>query len=164
METYKDKIDIKRLPEHIAIIMDGNGRWAKKRGLPRTMGHRAGVKTIKTIVKECDKLGVKYLTLYAFSTENWKRPEDEVNALMKLVVEFIKNEIDELHQNGVRVQTIGDLSAAVTGLLLALNLPANIPLWQCGTSEFLFFRPFFVERQRKGIKSNPLSARRRSAV
>ena len=111
-----------KMPKHIAIIMDGNGRWAKKRGLPRTMGHRAGVKTIKTIVKECDKLGVKYLTLYAFSTENWKRPEDEVNALMKLVVEFIKNEIDELHQNGVKVQTIGEKTKDNTGVVLSLAL------------------------------------------
>ena len=103
-------LDKEKMPKHIAIIMDGNGRWAKKRGLPRTMGHRAGVQTIKTVTKECGNLGVKYLTLYAFSTENWKRPKEEVSALMNLVIEFIKNEIDELHENNVKVQTIGDLS------------------------------------------------------
>ena len=103
-------LDKEKMPKHIAIIMDGNGRWAIKRGLPRTMGHRAGVQTIKTVTKECGNLGVKYLTLYAFSTENWKRPKEEVSALMNLVIEFIKNEIDELHENNVKVQTIGDLS------------------------------------------------------
>ena len=85
------------IPKHIAIIMDGNGRWAKERNLPRTMGHRAGVETIRRIVKECNKLGVKYLTLYAFSTENWKRPKEEVNALMKLLLEYLRKEVEELH-------------------------------------------------------------------
>ena len=89
------------IPKHIAIIMDGNGRWAKERNLPRTMGHKAGVETIRRIVKEADRLGVKYITLYAFSTENWKRPKDEVNALMKLLVQYLKNEVRELHKNGV---------------------------------------------------------------
>lgn len=98
------------MPKHIAIIMDGNGRWAKERNLPRTMGHRAGVETIRRIVKECNKLGIKYLTLYAFSTENWKRPKDEVNALMKLLLEYLKKEIEELHSNNVVVNHIGDLS------------------------------------------------------
>ena len=98
------------MPKHIAIIMDGNGRWAKERKLPRTMGHRAGVETIRRIVKECNKLGIKYLTLYAFSTENWKRPKDEVNALMKLLAEYLRNEIEELHKNNVVVNHIGDIS------------------------------------------------------
>lgn len=103
-------IDKTNIPAHIAVIMDGNGRWAKERNLPRTMGHRAGMDTIRKIVKESSKVGVRYLTLYAFSTENWKRPEDEVTALMKLVVEFIGKEINELHKNEVVFNVIGDIS------------------------------------------------------
>ncbi|NLZ48194.1 MAG: isoprenyl transferase [Clostridiales bacterium] len=106
----KDNLLNDNIPKHIAIIMDGNGRWAKARNLPRTMGHRAGVETIRRIVKECNRIGVKYLTLYAFSTENWKRPKDEVNALMKLLLEYLKQEVEELHKNNVVVNHIGDIS------------------------------------------------------
>ncbi len=111
-DTTKEKIqlDMERIPTHIAIIMDGNGRWAKQRKLPRTMGHRAGMKNIKMMVEESSNLGVKYLTLYAFSTENWKRPVEEVGALMDLVVEFINKEFEELHRNNVRLNSIGDIS------------------------------------------------------
>ncbi|WP_024614715.1 isoprenyl transferase [Clostridium sp. Ade.TY] len=104
------EIDIENIPKHIAIIMDGNGRWAKKRKLPRTMGHKAGVETIRRVLKEADKLGVKYMTLYAFSTENWKRPKDEVNALMKLLIQYLRQEINELHKNGVKINVLGDIS------------------------------------------------------
>ncbi len=97
------------IPEHIAIIMDGNGRWAKKRGLPRTAGHIAGAKTIKSIVLHCNKIGVKVLTLYAFSTENWNRPEDEVNGLMKLIKNYLKNMNSYLKYN-VRIRFFGDIS------------------------------------------------------
>ncbi|MCH4888756.1 isoprenyl transferase [Acidaminobacter sp. JC074] len=110
---FKDKTkeeDVLNVPEHIAIIMDGNGRWAKKRNMPRNMGHKAGGENVKTITKACDKLGVKYLTLYAFSTENWKRPEEEVSGLMDLLVFFLKSELKELHENHVRIRTIGDIS------------------------------------------------------
>lgn len=103
-------IDMGNIPKHIAIIMDGNGRWAKKRKLPRTMGHKAGVETIRRVLKEADRLGVKYMTLYAFSTENWKRPKDEVNALMKLLIQYLKQEINELHKNGVKINVLGDIS------------------------------------------------------
>ncbi|OFI07720.1 ditrans,polycis-undecaprenyl-diphosphate synthase [Clostridium acetireducens DSM 10703] len=103
-------IDLKKIPKHIAIIMDGNGRWAKSRKLPRTMGHKAGVETIREIVKECSNLGVKYLTLYAFSTENWKRPKEEVSALMKLLVQYLRKEFDELNRNNVIINSIGDIS------------------------------------------------------
>jgi undecaprenyl diphosphate synthase len=104
------RIDPGNIPKHIAIIMDGNGRWAKKRNMPRVMGHRAGVETIRNIVKASSKIGIKYLTIYAFSSENWKRPTDEVNALMSLLVEYLKNEIEELHQNNVIVNSIGDIT------------------------------------------------------
>ena len=105
-----DKIDKDNIPKHIAIIMDGNGRWAKKRFLPRSFGHKAGVETIREIVKESSSLGVKYLTLYSFSTENWKRPQEEVGALMKLLVEYLKKEVEELHKNDVIIRTIGDIT------------------------------------------------------
>lgn len=110
LDSKEIKIDLNRVPKHIAIIMDGNGRWAQERNLPRTMGHKAGVETIRRIIKECDKIGVKYLTLYAFSTENWKRPKDEVSALMNLLVEYLKKEFNELNKNNVIINNIGDIS------------------------------------------------------
>ena len=103
-------LDKNNIPKHIAIIMDGNGRWAKKRKLPRTMGHKAGVETIRKIVKEAQDIGVKYLTLYAFSTENWKRPQEEVSALMKLLIQYLKSELEELNRNGVSIRISGDIT------------------------------------------------------
>ncbi|MEG6615732.1 isoprenyl transferase [Peptococcaceae bacterium 1198_IL3148] len=100
-------IDFARLPNHIAIIMDGNGRWAQKRGMPRMMGHRAGVESLRDVVKVCNEIKIPVLTVYAFSTENWKRPKDEVDALMKLLVEYVYKEIDELDQNKVQIRAIG---------------------------------------------------------
>lgn len=97
-------------PSHIAIIMDGNGRWAKQRGLKRTAGHEEGGKVVKEITKHCAKIGVKYLTLYAFSTENWTRPKLEVEYLMKLLEKYLKNELATLLENSIRFKTIGDLS------------------------------------------------------
>lgn len=99
------------VPRHIAIIMDGNGRWAGKRGLPRLAGHRAGTENIRQIIEGCVELGVEILTLYAFSTENWSRPTDEVSGLMSILAEVIDRETDELHANGVRLCHIGDLNA-----------------------------------------------------
>ena len=95
------------LPEHIAIIMDGNGRWAKKRGLPRSAGHVAGAKTFKKIARYCNKIGLKYLTVYAFSTENWKRPEEEVNGIMKLLRDYLKD-AENFKDENIRVRFIGD--------------------------------------------------------
>ncbi len=95
------------LPKHVAIIMDGNGRWAKARRLPRTMGHKKGVDTTKAIVRHAGKIGIEYLTLYAFSTENWSRPEDEINDLMGLLRVFLKSEAADLHKNNVRLRVIG---------------------------------------------------------
>ncbi|MEO0088252.1 MAG: isoprenyl transferase [candidate division WOR-3 bacterium] len=97
------------IPQHIAIIMDGNGRWAKERNLPRYFGHRAGVESVREIVRSCAKLGIKYLTLYVFSTENWERPEKEVNALMNLLKKLLKSEAKELNKNNVRVKAIGQI-------------------------------------------------------
>lgn len=110
LDKLLKKIDMSRIPTHVAIIMDGNGRWAKSRNLPRVMGHRAGVEAIREIVKASSELGIKVLTLYAFSTENWKRPAEEVNALMNLLVEFLKKEVKELNDNNVRIRSIGDIS------------------------------------------------------
>jgi len=99
------------IPAHIAIIMDGNGRWAKKRGLPRVAGHKRGVDTVKEIVEACAEIGVKFLTLYTFSTENWKRPKDEVSTLMRLLLRSLKDRVNELNDNDIRLTTIGDLEA-----------------------------------------------------
>jgi undecaprenyl diphosphate synthase len=99
------------IPRHIAIIMDGNGRWAKKRGLPRIAGHSEGVESVRDTVEACGQLGVQYLTLYAFSTENWKRPKEEVSLLMRLLLNALKDETDRLHTNNVRIQAIGDIAA-----------------------------------------------------
>lgn len=110
MNVTLEDIRQKPMPKHIAVIMDGNGRWAKSRGLARTAGHRVGVQALKSLIIALDELGIQYLTVYAFSTENWKRPADEINALMELMVEFIDKEIDYLHEKGVRVNPIGDIS------------------------------------------------------
>lgn len=106
----KDKIDFDRIPKHIAIIMDGNGRWAKERFLPRTAGHQEGMKRVIEIVEVAEKLNIKYLSLYAFSTENWRRPKEEIEGLMKLLVQYIRIELDRIHKNNVRIQTMGDLT------------------------------------------------------
>ncbi len=101
-------LDLQNIPKHIAIIMDGNGRWAKQKGKARIYGHQAGVEAVRKVVETCTELGVQYLTLYAFSTENWKRPEEEVNALMELLVRTIRRETPELNKNNVRIGMIGD--------------------------------------------------------
>ncbi|MDZ7261816.1 MAG: isoprenyl transferase [candidate division KSB1 bacterium] len=98
-----------KLPEHVAIIMDGNGRWAKRRGLPRIAGHREGINSVRAVVEACGELGIKVLTLYTFSTENWNRPKREVAALMRLLLTTVQNEVEELHKNNVRLMTIGNL-------------------------------------------------------
>ena len=103
-------INKERLPQHVAVIMDGNGRWAQRRLLPRGVGHRAGVERVRTIIRMSSDIGLKYLTLYAFSTENWKRPADEVSTLMGLLLEYLRKELAELHEKNVRILTLGDLS------------------------------------------------------
>lgn len=109
MESLKDKIIMERLPEHIAIIMDGNGRWAKEKGKMRVFGHQHGVDAVRNTTEACAELGVKYLTLYAFSTENWNRSSFEVDALMSLLANALKNELKTLNDNNIRLNAIGDL-------------------------------------------------------
>ncbi|HWQ42826.1 MAG TPA: isoprenyl transferase [Desulfosporosinus sp.] len=108
--NIEDKVAMDRLPRHIAIIMDGNGRWAQKRALPRSMGHRAGVEALRKVVKTCSGLGIEVLTVYAFSTENWRRPKDEVGVLMTLLTEYLRKELNELHQNNVVLRTMGGIA------------------------------------------------------
>ena len=110
-DTGFDMLDKERMPVHVAIIMDGNGRWAKERGLPRLAGHNAGMKAMKKIVDHSDKLGIKYLTVYAFSTENWKRSIAEVSGIFKLLVTYVNSDLKELVENNVRVRVLGDYSA-----------------------------------------------------
>jgi undecaprenyl diphosphate synthase len=98
------------LPQHLAVIMDGNGRWAKSRGLPRTAGHKKGADALRRTLDYCENASIKYLTIYAFSAENWKRPSDEVNDLMQLLQHYLHNELENLHQRGVRMRFIGDFS------------------------------------------------------
>jgi undecaprenyl diphosphate synthase len=125
--TGADKLEQEKLkssgeiPRHIAIIMDGNGRWAKGRGLPRIAGHSEGVESVRDIVEACGQLGVECLTLYAFSTENWKRPKEEVSLLMRLLLKALKDETDRLHTNNVRIEAIGDIDALPAEVRQELN-------------------------------------------
>jgi len=113
-------IDLTSLPTHVAVIMDGNGRWAKKRGLARLLGHREGYKTLRGVLLNASELGIKYLTVYAFSAENWRRPEDEVKGLMKLIEQAARDELRLMHQNNVRVQYAGRIEELPTGLMKAI--------------------------------------------
>jgi len=115
MEDLKSLVDLKNIPKHVAVIMDGNGRWAKQQGETRLFGHANGVDSVRATLKAARELGVKYLTLYAFSIENWNRPQEEVEGLMDLLVHSITNEMDELNENGVQLTAIGDID----------GLPAN---------------------------------------
>lgn len=111
--------------QHIAIIMDGNGRWAKKRGLPRSVGHKKGAETVKEITRAAGEMGVKYLTLYAFSTENWQRPAEEVETLMGLLREYLKSDLKELQENGVRIIFIGERSMLPPDIVEAMRKLEN---------------------------------------
>jgi undecaprenyl diphosphate synthase len=108
--SLKETIDLKRLPKHIAVIMDGNGRWAKKNGLDRYVGHKEGVVSVRKISEAVGRLGIDYLTLYTFSTENWNRPKEEIDALMELMITAIRNEAEDLMTNNVRLKIIGDIN------------------------------------------------------
>jgi len=104
------QVDMGRLPRHIAIIMDGNGRWAKKRGLPRTAGHKVGAEVFRDIATYCQELGIEYLTIYAFSTENWRRPKDEVDVLMSLLEQYLQEAIDTMERDHIRLRVLGDVA------------------------------------------------------
>ena len=114
--TLKEQINIERLPKHIAVIMDGNGRWAKEHGKPRLFGHQNAIQSVREVNEACAELGVEYLTLYAFSTENWNRPGDEVKGLMTLLSQTIKNETATLLKNGIRLNVIGDTDRMSQGI------------------------------------------------
>lgn len=118
-EKIETAVDFDHLPRHIAIIMDGNGRWAKKRGLPRTAGHAAGAETFRSIATYCKELGLDYLTVYAFSTENWKRPEDEVGAIMGLLKKYLLEAVGQMERDRVKMEFFGDLTP-LTGELREL--------------------------------------------
>jgi len=109
--SLKEQIDKDKLPKHLAVIMDGNGRWAKQKGLFRSIGHESGTKAVREIVEACAEINIPYLTLYAFSTENWSRPKIEVELLMKLLVSSLKKEIKTLHENNIKLNAIGNLEA-----------------------------------------------------
>ena len=128
-EQKKTSISKQSLPKHLAIIMDGNGRWAKKRSLPRIAGHREGIRSVREITQICGEIGIQYLTLYTFSTENWNRPKSEVSALMSLLLRTINGEIDRLNKNNVKLKTIGNLDAlpekSKKGILDGIELTKN---------------------------------------
>jgi undecaprenyl diphosphate synthase len=129
MDSLKDKLDMDHLPAHVAIIMDGNGRWARERGEDRLYGHYHGVESVRNIVEGCAELRIRFLTLYAFSTENWDRPQYEVSGLMELLVQTIRKEVDELNKNRIKLHVIGDLGKlpdyARKELMEALQLTRN---------------------------------------
>jgi len=118
---YKDQIDLLRLPQHIAVIMDGNGRWAKGKGKLRVFGHRNGVQSVRDVVEGAAELGIKYITLYTFSSENWNRPKLEVSAIMELMIATIHKEISNFMKNGIRLNAIGDLNMLPTKAYTELN-------------------------------------------
>ncbi|MCL1972624.1 MAG: isoprenyl transferase [Endomicrobia bacterium] len=120
------EIDLSNLPKHVAIIMDGNGRWAKKRKLPRILGHKQGVKTVKEIVKASSSLGIRVLTLYAFSTENWKRPKTEIKGLFTLMLQFLKKELQEFHENNVKLRILGDVSKLPDNVQKELDMACEL--------------------------------------
>ena len=114
-KSLKDRIDPRKLPAHLAIIMDGNGRWAKKQGFVRTLGHEKGVDSVRNTVEAAAEIGIGYLTLYAFSTENWNRPKYEIDALMRILVKSLNKELDTLMKNNIRLEAIGNLKSLPAG-------------------------------------------------
>jgi len=128
--TYKDQIDLSRLPKHVAVIMDGNGRWARRRGKERVFGHHQGVKAVRKVIEAAAETGINYLTLYAFSKENWNRPNDEVSALMDLMASTLSNERESLIKNDIRLMVIGDPERFSPELRKKLN-DAVIATAQC---------------------------------
>lgn len=126
IEDYKQSINPHNVPQHVAIIMDGNGRWAKKQGEDRIFGHHEGVNSVREVVEACGEIGIKYLTLYAFSTENWNRPKEEVDALMELLVSTISMETPNLNKKGVKLEVIGDIKSLPLSCQSELQESINI--------------------------------------
>jgi len=163
------KVESVQPPQHIAIIMDGNGRWAQRQGKPRVFGHNAGMQSLKEIVRACSDLGVKYLTVYAFSTENWKRPEDEVSGIFKIMVLYIQKELKELNEKNVRINVIGDWSKipsdAGESMAKALDLTKdntglvfNIALNYGGRREITdAVRKLFAEAEKNGLSADDIN-------
>lgn len=162
--SLKDKVDLQKLPKHIAIIMDGNGRWAQKQGRERTFGHKNGVNAVREAAESAAELGVEYLSLYAFSTENWNRPKYEVDALMHLLVETIGKEIPTLNKNNIRLNAIGDIDSlpkeTQDKLHLAIEETANndrmtlnLALSYSSRWELTNATKLIAEKVRKGILS-----------
>lgn len=151
----------KKIPEHVAVIMDGNGRWAEKKGVSRLQGHNAGMLAMKEIIKKADMMGIKYLTVYAFSTENWKRSQEEVGGIFKLLVKYVASELKELNENNVRVRILGDYSkipkSAINSIENALQttdkndgLQFNIALNYGGRQEILRAVQHLCEEVKEG--------------
>jgi len=128
-----DAVDLNRLPRHIAVIMDGNGRWAKRRGKPRIAGHREGANSVKAIIDTCARLQINAVTLYAFSTENWKRPKAEISGLMSMLKRVLKRELEEVHRNNIRFQTIGDIERLAPDVQAELARAAKLTSGNTGT-------------------------------
>jgi len=128
-----DAVDLKRLPRHIAVIMDGNGRWAKRRGKPRIAGHREGANSVKAIIDTCARLQINAVTLYAFSTENWKRPKAEISGLMSMLKRVLNRELEEVHRNNIRFQTIGDIERLAPDVQAELARAAKLTSGNTGT-------------------------------
>jgi undecaprenyl diphosphate synthase len=160
--SSKENIDTGNLPQHIAVIMDGNGRWANRKGAARIFGHRNAVQSVKDITEGCGELGIKYLTLYAFSTENWGRPKEEVDALMELLVSTLQKELQSLLKNGVRLRLIGDLDAlpivcqenlnhAVEATKNNKGLTLQLALSYSGRSEIVAMTKRIAEKVEKGL-------------
>src|SRR5215813_3649599 len=161
-EQLLKQIDFKRLPRHIAVIMDGNGRWANRRFLPRVAGHRAGVEAVRSTVDTCARLGVEVLTLYAFSVENWKRPPFEIEALMTFLKDYLRKELESIHRNNIRFQTIGrageldesvqfELRSATRRTANNPGMILNVALNYSGRIEMVdAFRKLMVKFQREG--------------
>ncbi len=126
MELLLDKINPDNIPQHVAIIMDGNGRWARKRGLLRTGGHRRGIRAIRSVLEACDKIGIKYITLYAFSSENWTRPKREVNMLMNLLLQTLEEEVTKFMKNNIRLKIIGNKKKLPEKVQEALDKVTNL--------------------------------------
>jgi len=126
-------IDLTRLPQHVAVIMDGNGRWAKRRGKPRIFGHREGADSVKAIIDTCARLQIKAITLYAFSTENWKRPKAEVSGLMSMLKRVLKRELNEVHRNNIRFQTIGEIHGLAPDVQKELAAASKLTADNTGT-------------------------------